>query len=255
MPKPLKNILWLIFIFPLFTSCVNMKKAIYFNNIQDSTILSTVQNLEPVIGKNDVLSITVSSSNPEATQVFNMPNLSTSGIPQAYGYLVNQDGFIQFPLLGNIKANGLTKKQLRDTIAKELIEKKLLLDPIVSVRYLNFKVTVLGEVEHPAVINVENEKITLLEALGMAGDLTIEAKRNNVMVIREEENGEKRIKRLDLTSTEIFTSPYYYLKSNDIVYVEPNSTKVASTSRFTQILPIILSAATLIFLIVDHFTR
>ena len=144
---------------------------------------------------------------------------------------------------------------MRDTIAKDLIEKKLLLDPIVSVRYLNFKVTVLGEVGHPTVVTVENEKVTLLEALGMAGDLTVEAKRNNVMVIREEESGEKKIKRLDLTSTEIFTSPYYYLKSNDIVYVEPNSTKVASTSRFTQILPIVISTVTLLFLVFDHFTR
>ena len=251
MFKPLKNFFWISLIFSACTSCVNTKKAIYFNNIPDSTILSTVQKLEPVIHKNDLLSISVSSMNPEATQVFNVPNSTGS----ASGYLVDQDGAIEFPLIGNIKADGLTKKELRDTIAKDLIEKKLLLDPIVSVRYLNFKVTVLGEVGHPTVITVENEKVTLLEALGMAGDLTIEAKRNNVMVIREEENGEKKIKRLDLTSTEIFTSPYYYLKSNDIVYVEPNSTKVASTSRFTQVLPIVISSVTLIFLVYDHFTR
>jgi len=251
MFKPLKKFFWIALVFPVCTSCVNMKKSIYFNNIPDSTILSTVQKLEPVIHKNDLLSISVSSMNPEATQVFNVPN-SSGSVP---GYLVDRDGFIQFPLLGNIKADSLTKKELRDTIAKDLIEKKLLLDPIVSVRYLNFKVTVLGEVGHPTVVTVENEKVTLLEALGMAGDLTVEAKRNNVMVIREEESGEKKIKRLDLTSTEIFTSPYYYLKSNDIVYVEPNSTKVASTSRFTQILPIVISTVTLIFLVFDHFTR
>jgi len=171
-----------------------MKKAIYFNNIQDSTILSKAENLEPVIQKNDLLSISVSSLNPDATQIFNVPNSST--VSGASGYLVNQDGLIQFPLLGNIKADGLTKKELRDTIAKGLIDKKFLLDPIVSVRYLNFKVTVLGEVAHPTVISVENEKITLLEAVGMAGDLTIEAKRNNVMVIREEEGGEKKNKAI-----------------------------------------------------------
>src|SRR4051812_33112099 len=149
MFKPFKKFLWLAFVFPLFTSCVNTKKAIYFSNIQDSTLLSKVEDLEPVIHKNDLLSIAVSSMNPEATQVFNAANSATSG---SSGYLVDQDGFIQFPLLGSIKADSLTKKKLRDTIAKDLIEKKLLLDPIVSVRYLNFKVTVLGEVGHPTVI-------------------------------------------------------------------------------------------------------
>jgi polysaccharide export outer membrane protein len=229
-----------------------MKKAIYFDNIPDSTLLSKVENLEPVIHKNDLLSISVSSMNTEATAVFNVPNMGTSA---ASGYLVDQDGFIQFPFLGSIHVDGLTKKALRDTIEKDLVEKKFLLDPIVTVRYLNFKVTVLGEVGHPTVVTVENEKLSLLEAIGMAGDLTIDAKRNNVMVIREEEGGEKKIKRLDLTSAEFLTSPYYYLKTNDVVYVEPNSTKVASTSRFTQILPIVLSATTLIFFVVDHFTR
>jgi polysaccharide export outer membrane protein len=251
MLKLLKNLLTVFCLFFVFTSCVNMKKAIYFNNIRDSSIAAKAENLEPVIQKNDLLSITVSSLDPGSTEIFNTPNSSTASVS---GYLVNQDGLIEFHLLGNIKAEGLTKKELRDTISRSLIEKKFLLNPIVSVRYLNYKVTVIGEVAHPTVITVDNEKITLLEALGMAGDLTIDAKRNDVMIIREEE-GVKKIKRLDLTSTELFTSPYYYLKSNDIVYVEPNSTKVANNSRFTQVFPLVMSSLTFALLAFDILTR
>lgn len=246
-----KKILLIFFSIPLFFSCVNMKKAIYFNNIQDSTIMAKAEDLEPVIQKNDVLSISVSSMNPEATEIFNEPN--TSGTA-ASGYLVNRDGNIQFPLIGDIKAAGLTKRALRESISNSLIEKKLLLDPIVTVRYLNFRVTVLGEVGHPTVVPVESEKITLLEAIGLAGDLTIDAKRNNIMVIREEE-GAKKIKRLNLNNTQIFTSPYYYLKSNDIVYVEPNSTRVASTSRFGQVFPIVMSTLSFLFFVIDRIVR
>lgn len=252
MPKPLNAISATAFLFFVFASCVNMKKAIYFNHIKDSSIVAKAENLEPVIQKNDLLSISVSSMDPATTQVFNEPNSSTAGVA---GYLVNQDGFIQFPLIGDIMAAGLSKKELRETISKSLVEKKFLLDPIVSVRYLNYKVTVLGEVVHPTVIRVESEKISLLEALGLAGDLTSYAKRNNVMLIREKDNGTKEIKRLDLTSTQLLTSPYYYLQSNDIVYVEPTPTKVASTTRFTQVFPIVISTITFIFLVVDRFTR
>ncbi|HEY6976174.1 MAG TPA: polysaccharide biosynthesis/export family protein [Chitinophagaceae bacterium] len=229
---------------------MDTKEAIYFNNIQDSDIISNAEYLEPVIQKNDMLSISVSSMNPAATEIFNASNSSGT----ASGYLVNQDGFIQFPLIGDIKAAGLTKKGLRDTISKALSDKKLLVDPNVTIRYLNYRVTVLGEVTRPGVVTVPNEKITLLEALGFAGDLTIQAKRDNIMIIREEK-GVKKIKRVNLNSTELFTSPYYYLKSEDIVYVEPNKAKVAGTSRFNQVYPIVMSTLTFAFLVLEYFTR
>jgi polysaccharide export outer membrane protein len=116
----------------------------------------------------------------------------------------------------------------------------LLIDPIVNVRFLNYKVTVIGEVGHPSVINVPNEKISLLEALGLAGDMTIYGRRDNVLVIRETE-GTKTFQRINLNTNEIFTSPYYYLKSNDIVYVETNKNKVASTGRSVFWIPVIFS--------------
>lgn len=228
-----------------FVSCAGGKKAIYFNNIQDSVVQTSSVNLEAVIQKNDLLSVSVSSLNPEASKIFNTPNNIGN---QEFGYLVNSDGFIQFPVLGNIKAAGLTKKDLKETITQKLINQKLLLDPIVSVRYLNYRITVIGEVAKPTVINVPSEKISLLEALGFAGDLTLFAKRDNVMIIREEED-KKVIKRINLNSEELLNSPYYYLKSNDVVYVEPNKARVSSANEVRQWLPLglsILSFATVI---------
>ena len=120
-----------------------------------------------------------------------------------------------------------------------------MIDPIVNIRFLNYRVTVLGEVKNPTVVSVPSEKVSLLEAIGLAGDLTIYAQRDNVLVIREE--GEQKIvKRLDLSSNDLFTSPFYYLKTNDIIYVQPNKAKVASAGRAQQWLPIILSAAVIL---------
>ena len=250
--------LYLLLITLLAVSCVNTRKAVYFNDIKDSTIPLTFADLEPVIQKNDLLSITVSSLNTKATETFNAPNTaiiqagsSTNNTIQSTGYLVDQEGYIQFPVLGKIKATGLTKKALTDNITKTLVDSKQLLDPIVNIRYLNYRVTVLGEVARPTVVNVPNEKITLLEAIGLAGDLTLYAKRDNVMILREED-GQRIIKRLDLNSQEIFTSPYFYLKTNDIVYVEPNKTKIRSTSRVSEWLPVLLSGLSLAVIIVDR---
>jgi polysaccharide export outer membrane protein len=242
-------------------SCVSTRKSIYFADQKDAVLPSTVVIPETVIQSNDLLSISVSSLSAEASAVFNAPNVSSINSSSyngsqltSSGYLVNADGNIQFPILGTIKAAGLTENQLRNQLVKSLLDKKLLVDPIVSVRHLNFKVTVLGEVARPTVINVPSEKITLLEALGLAGDITIYGKRDNVMVIREEK-GQKTIKRLNLNNTELFNSPYYYLMSNDIVYVEPNKARVAGSGRSAQLLPIILSGLSFVAIIVDRATR
>ncbi|MBL7738952.1 MAG: polysaccharide biosynthesis/export family protein [Chitinophagaceae bacterium] len=226
----------------IVTSCTNPKKIVYFPGVQDGAIPSNSPFPESLIQKNDILSISVSSLNPEATAIFNSPN--TSGTGTSVGYLVNSEGSIQFPVIGNIKAEGLTKNQLKDNIAKSLVDAKLLVDPIVSIRFINFRVTVLGEVTHPTVVTVPNEKISLLEAIGLAGDLTIYGKRQNVMIIREEKE-QKIIKRLNLNSDELFSSPFYYLQSNDIVYVEPNKAKIASSGRGIQWIGVALSALSL----------
>lgn len=231
----------------IFCSCVSSREAVYFNNVPDQS-LNINPDEEQKIVPNDILSITVTSLNPEASLIFNnsSPNIST-----ATGYLVDQDGYIQFPVLGKLKVADFTKKQLTDNLRTSLIDKKLLVDPVVTIRYLNFRVTVLGEVLRPTVVLVPNEKISLLEALGMAGDLTIYARRDNVTLIRDE-NGKRLIKRINLNNGDIFNSPYYYLKSNDIIYVEPNKTKISSSSPVRQNLPIVLSGLSLLAII---FTR
>lgn len=240
-------------------SCVNTKKAAYFYGINDTTISSPYSKIpEPVIYQNDILTISVSSPNPEADIIFNAPNtmLTQSGGGAAgslgsstSGYLVNPEGAIQFPMIGTIKVAGLTKTEVKSLITKTLVDKKLLVDPIVSIRIINFRVTVMGEVRLPSVVTVPSEKMSLLEALGMAGDLTVFAKRDNILLIREE-NGQKIIRRINLNSKDLLTSQYYYLKSNDIVYVEANAAKLASAERSTQLLPIILSGASVLAVII-----
>lgn len=245
----------------VFSSCVNTKKSTYFYGSTDGTIATKTTVPESFIQKNDILSIVVSSPNPEATAMFN-PQIVSGNYNQSLstdqasntGYLVNGEGFIQFPILGNIKAAGLTKAKLEESISTILVQKGLLRDPVVSIRFLNFRVTVLGEVNKPSVVTMPNEKLSLLEALGLAGDITIYGNRQNVMVIREE-NQQKTLKRLNLNSSELFTSPYYYLKSNDIVYVEPNKAKVASTSRATQWLPILLSGLSFAAILADRVIK
>ncbi|MCX2473257.1 polysaccharide biosynthesis/export family protein [Pedobacter sp. MC2016-05] len=245
----------------LISSCAANKNTVYFSNQQDAILEANNLPSKNVIQANDILSIAVTSLNPAATEVFNKPNnayVSTSSVTganlQSPGYLVGEDGKIQFPVLGAMKISGMTTAQLREKITADLLSKKLLVDPIVIVRQLNFRVSVLGEVGHPSVVNVPNEKISLLEALGLAGDITIYGRKENVMVIREED-GVKKIKRLNLNSSEIFTSDYYYLKSNDIVYVEANKAKAASSTRSSTLIPILLSALSFGAIIIDRIVR
>lgn len=240
-------------------SCADVQKTVYFNNQRDSSFRSNSEAPESVIRANDILSITVTSLNATATTIFNNPNNSyvtsttAAGNSQASpGYLVNRAGNIQFPVLGELKVAGISTDDLRIHITQEILTRKLLVDPIVIVRQLNFKVTVLGEVGHPTVLNVPSEKISLLEALGLAGDVTIYGRKDNVMIIREAE-GKKLIRHINLNSNELFNSQYYYLKSNDIVYVQSNKAKVASTSRGNYLLPVVFSALSFAAIIVQGF--
>jgi polysaccharide biosynthesis/export protein len=249
----------------LLFSCTSVKKTAYFYGVPSGPISSNMTVPESIIQKNDILSIVVTDLNPKAAEIFNPTNTNsdnnnnlnqTSGGELSRGNLVDSDGNIYLPLLGSIKAEGLTKNQLKEKIRNLSLEKKLLVDPIVNIRFLNFRVTVLGEVSRPTVIPIPNEKISLLEAIGLAGDLTIYGNRTNVMVIREDVlpgNKEQRsIARVNLNSSELFTSKYYYLQSNDIVYVEPNKAKVASTSRASQWLPVVFSGLSLAAIVAER---
>lgn len=242
----------------LGTSCINTRTAKYFPDAVNGTIATNTPIPESMIQQNDLLSITISSPNQEAADMMNTePARGTEGIATSAtlgggaGYLVGVDGTIQIPLLGNLKAAGLTKSQLKDNIVNAILDSGLLVKPVVAIRFMNYRVTVLGEVNRPSVVSVPNEKITLLEAIGLAGDITIYGKKENVMVIREI-NNKKTITRINLNSNELFTSEYYYLRSGDIVYVEPNKAKVASAGRTNQWLPILFSGLSLAAIVADR---
>lgn len=251
-----------LFVLLFGSSCLNYEKALYFKDLESGSMRTTNIAPEPVIQPNDILSVVVSSLNPQASEIYNQPYVNaginaqnpTGSLIQGVGYLVKTDGTIQLPGLGNIKASGLTIDAFEKAVMGEFERRELLVQPIVIVRYLNFRVTVLGEVGHPTVITVPNDKISILEAIGLAGDLTIYARRDNILLIREENNQKIHV-RLDIGSKAIFNSKYYYLKSGDVIYVEPGKAKVASAGRSQQILPIILSSVTLVAIIADRIFK
>lgn len=257
-----RNLLLFSFFIGVFlTSCNTSKQIVYFENVKDTTFYSTQTVANYPIKPNDILSIMVSSRDQEASMEFN-PHLrnsirSTTATGQSSeqgGYLVSADGTINMPYLGKIKAAGLTQDQLKDNITNMILSKKLLIEPLVEIRYLNFEITVLGEVARPTVITVHSDKISMLKALGLAGDLTIYGKRENVLLVREE-GGVKKTRHINLNSADFFNSPYYYLQPNDVVYVAPNKIKMTQATRNPQMIPIIISTLSLAAIVIDRLTR
>jgi polysaccharide biosynthesis/export protein len=245
------------------TSCVTTNKIAYLQNGHDTTYKQTLGVIEAPLQANDFVSISISSLDAGASAIFNpnaqpqAGNNTENGGPIAAapaGYLISPDGYIQLPLLGNIKVAGLTRTQLKEHITSLILSKKLLVDPIVEIRFLNFEVTILGEVGRPAVISVPSEKISLLKALAIAGDLTIYGKRDNIMLVREE-GGIRKTRRLDISQASFLNSEYYYLRPNDIVYVEPNKLKLSMNSRTQQILPLALTSVSLLVFVIDRVVR
>ncbi|MGZ3810613.1 MAG: polysaccharide biosynthesis/export family protein [Mucilaginibacter sp.] len=216
-----------------------------------------INNFSPlIIQPGDILAINVTSLNPEASAVINYNLNRVSGInsdsgPQnaVIGYLVDLKGNINLPLIGESHVSGLTTTDLIDQLQVKL--QTYLSKPIVNVRILNFKVSVLGDVAHPDVYNVPGDKITLLQALGLAGDLNVTGIRNNILLIREIE-GKREFVPIDLTSKKLFNSPYYYLKNNDIIYVVPNKEKVnANNSNFTKV-SLLIGALSVIAIVLSN---
>ena len=223
-----------------FFSCMTTPKNIaYFQDLekylQDNRIAGDSYVYEPVIKKSDELMITVSSPALEQMTVaqFNLPMaiylnpIEETGVqksPSVQTYIVDQDGNINFPVIGQITLAGLTKSQAIAKI-KESVSNHINSDPVITLRIMSFQVTVLGEVTIPGQIPVSKEKMSILDAIGAAGDLTIYANRENVLLIRENDNGPDEFIRFDLTKSYLFTSPYYYLQQNDKIIVEPNKTR------------------------------
>jgi polysaccharide biosynthesis/export protein len=242
------------------SGCIGTQRLVYFQNLPSRPDSLTQAPYAAPIQPGDLLAIDVSSLNSEASAFFN-PYANSSvqragqvynpnaPLPAADGYVVAPNGSITLPLAGTLVVAGLANTAAADRIRQRL--QTYLKEPTVSVRNLNFRITVLGEVARPSMFTIQNERITLPQALGLAGDLTLFGRRDNVLVMREE-NNQRTYARLDLASPAFLQSPYYYLHPNDVVYVEPRKARVASTNVFYQLAPVVLSALSLLTIIITN---
>ena len=242
-----------------FSSCKVPQNAYYFKTApKDMTIASLSSKGEDLkIKKNDLLMINTSSLNREEDQIYNAPAVSVGSVTGAgptIGYLVDGEGNIQYHRLGVLHVDGMTRAILKEKIQKDL--SPYLKDPVVTIRFLNHNITVLGEVTKPQVLPLPEERLSLLEALGSSGDVTPFARRNNILVIRETDKGNE-LKRINLEDQSIFTSPWYWLQPGDVVYVEPNDIKVNEEKRAIkqQTISIALSALTIAVVILSRVIK
>jgi polysaccharide export outer membrane protein len=247
-----------VFLVFISVSCTSSKQVVYFNDYLESaadSIKNARTTFDNKIQKNDQLSITVGGSNIGDLTVLNsgsgtgITGTTTSGGNTAIlGYVVESDGKVQLPFIGRIQAEGLTRLQLEAGLADLL--KDYTKNPTVSVRFLNYSFSVIGEVARSGKYNMITERTTLLEALSVAGDITEFGRRDNVVVIREE-NGERKIVKLNLLKKDFFNSPYYYLKTNDVVYVEPVKAKFISRTGVPQYVSILAIGLSLLITVIN----
>lgn len=253
----------------MVSSCVAPKNIAYFQN----RLVDQPEQIDKhggiVIQPKDMLSIVVSSKNPELVVMFNLPVVSyqagseivsSSGYQRLMGYVVDNDGFIDFPILGRLKVSGLTRWELSEMIKDRLLSEGYLTDCVVTVEFMNFKVSVIGEVNSPGTYTIEGDKVTVLQAISLARDLTIFGQRENVTVIRER-NNERVMYQINLCDVSMFNSPAYYLQQNDIVYVEPSEIKARQSTtddkglRMTSIFvsggSLLVSIATMIISLIN----
>lgn len=226
----------------LSASCAPRRNLVYFSDMIEKNADSQVipENTEPKIQSNDLLSITINTLSTESNMMFaaTSNNINKNGFFEKEGYRVDKEGSINFPVLGKVNLKGLTIEQAQKTLVSQL--NKFVKDPIVNMQFMNFRITVIGEVNSPSTFNVPNEQINLLEALGMAGDLTPYGKRENILVIRETE-GKRSIVRLNINNRAILNSPYFYLKQNDVIYVEPDKSKSLEYSPNNRLMPLVVA--------------
>ena len=223
-------------------SCVSPSELRTFRPLDPVTLSpQDIKNRSEMTAQpDDLLRITVSSLDPQAAEPFNMPeedqnqNRNTGGgggvlsLELTTGYFVDRDGYIDFPVLGPIYVNGLTLTEIKEKLV-ELLSEDYLRNPVINIRFLNFKISILGEVNSPGLVRLSNKRVTILEALALAGDYTPYADRSQVLVMREE-GGVRTFTRLDFKNEDIFNSPYYYLQQNDVIYVEPIDARVATVA-------------------------
>jgi polysaccharide export outer membrane protein len=225
---------------------------VYFQTHQEDS--TEVQNSQytPTFKPDDFISVVVTANDLQSVVPFNFPATGgtqttqsgySSGSPAKLGYLIDPEGIVNLPILGKVKLGGLSRTEATDLIENRL--SSFLKSPVVNIQIQNYKITVLGDVTKPGTYTIPNERITILEAIGLSGDLGITGVRNNILVIRDE-NGEKKQYRVDLTTDEVLTSPVYYLEQNDVVYVEPNSAKRTEGTFWRSSGGIIISLTSLV---------
>jgi polysaccharide export outer membrane protein len=249
-------------------SCSSTKKIKYFQDTPDSGQLTIPANVyvEPKIQVDDILTVLVETTDPQTTAVINLGNVpaastgtstvggsSIANLSQqvSLGYLVNKEGYIEIPILGKIKVIGYSTSEATNIIRTEALN--YYKDPTVIVRFANFKISITGEVLKPGVYIMPNEKVTILDAIATAGDLTIFGKRENVLLIRENPNGTRTLYRINLKKSDIMSAPYYYLRQNDVIYVEPRKAKSDATDASQQ--KYITIAGAILSLLVIFATR
>ena len=252
------NKLWFIILILFFTACASKKDIVYFQDIKNTYEKEIIENYNTVYQPDDLLAITVSSSDMQGLEPFNLPAVSFNAVPgsvvgqnKQLTYLIKKDGTIDFPVLGKVTLQGLSQIE-----ASQLLKEKLSIyikAPIVHLELVNFRITILGEVNKQGTYTISNERISIIEALCMAGDLSITGKRTDVLVIREQDEKFK-YHRIDLTSNEIFNSPVFYLKQNDAIYVTPNNAKIKSSS-YNKNAPIWVSVASVIMSLIILLSR
>ena len=233
--------------FTLFSSCTSTKKTIYFRDIPKDTTLTNLvsKNFEPKIQKADLLSITVASLSPENTAIYNAPQNAQGPL---LGYLVDENGNIEFIKLGTIHVAGMTRKELKTKLEKDLTP--YLAQTVVAVGFLNRHVTMMGAVS-PQVLPMPNDNMTIFDALAVSGGIGEKGRADNVLVMRENDNS-REFKRLNLTDKSIFYSPYFYLQPNDIIYVEPVKVKSDNTSR---IISYVTAGISFVLLVIDRIIK
>lgn len=244
----------------LVSGCTSYKKVPYLQNSQEVEVAAgEIPLYDAKIMPKDLLTITVSTTDPQASVPFNLTiptvvsqaSTSLTSQPVMQQYLVDNQGEIDFPVLGRLKISGLTKNECEALIREKLVP-YLKETPIVNVRMVNYKISVLGEVKSPGTFTVNNEKVNVLEALAMAGDMTVYGVRDNVKLVRENANGERLIQTLNLNDANLVKSPYFYLQQNDIIYVSPNKTVARnsdignSTTLWISATSILVSIASLL---------
>ena len=232
----MKQLFLIIITIVLFSSCATQKKISYFQNVQPNVEFEYLKGKDITVQSDDMLSIVVSSRNPELAMLFNLPRVQqlvgtdgqdlsqSTSRGELSGYTVNSKGNIDFPIVGEIHIAGQTKEQITSTIKNRLISDDLVKDPVVTVNFINLQFSVMGEVAKPGRYNLEKNQTTLLEALSMAGDLTIYGQRDKVFLTRDQ-NGKKITYQIDLRSQNVYQSSAFYVQQNDLIYVEPNKVK------------------------------